>query len=116
MNMFSKNLASYRAEQLAWDFRVKKLITEENFEDVFDYWNKCFGDAVRNGTKPSRYFLCDIQQGRSEYNRAENKVVFFIGPEEKRAKKILPKEYEWFWSNYEKLTDAAVVRNILAKG
>ena len=113
--MFSKNLASYRAEQLAWDFRVKKLITEENFEDVFDYWNKCFGEAVRNGTKPSRYFLCDIQQGRSEYNRAENKVVFFIGPEDKRAKKILPQQYEWFWSNYEKLTDAGVVRNILAK-
>jgi hypothetical protein len=113
--MFSKNLASYRAAQLAWDFRVKKLITEENFEDVFDYWNKCFGEAVRNGTKPSRYFLCDIQQGRSEYNRSENKVVFFIGPEEKRAKKILPQQYEWFWSNYEKLTDAGVVRNILAK-
>ena len=59
--------------------------------------------------------MCDIQQGRSEYNREKNKVVFFIGPEEKRAKKILPKDYEWFWSNYEKLTDPQTVRNILAK-
>src|ERR1039458_9757810 len=40
---------------------------------------------------------------------------FFIGPEEKRAKKILPKDYEWFWSNYEKVTDTGMVRNILAK-
>jgi len=113
--MFSKNLETYRSAQAELDFQVKKLITEENFEEVFDYWNKCFGESVRNGTKSSRYFLCDIQQGRSEYDRQENKVVFFIGPEEKRAKKILPKEYEWFWSNYEKVTDAAAVRNILAK-
>src|ERR1039458_2264446 len=40
---------------------------------------------------------------------------FFIGREEKRAKKILPKDYEWFWSNYEKVTDTGMVRNILAK-
>lgn len=113
--LFGQHLTAHRAEQLTLDFRVKKLITEENFEEVFDYWNKCFGDAVRNGTKSSRYFLCDIQQGRSEYDRNENKVVFLIGPDEKRAKKILPKEYEWFWSNYEKVTDAAAIRNILAK-
>jgi hypothetical protein len=97
------------------DFRVKKLITEDNFEEVFDYWNKCFGDAVRNGTKSSRYFLCDIRPDGSSYDRKENKVVFHIGPDEDRAKKILPKEYEWFWSNYEKIADPAAIRNILAK-
>ncbi len=113
--LFEQCLVLHRTAQAEFDFRVKKLITEENFEEVFEYWNQCFGDAVRNGTKSSRYFLCDIQQGRSEYNRAENKVVFHIGPNEKRAKKILPKEYEWFWSNYEKVTDAAACRNILAK-
>ncbi len=113
--LFSQRLEQFRSKQAEFDFRVKKLITEENFEEVFDYWNKCFGEAVRNGTKSSRYFLCDIQQGRSSYDRNENKVVFHIGPEENRAKKILPKEYEWFWSNYEKVTDAVAVRNILAK-
>jgi hypothetical protein len=113
--LFTQRLEHCRTRQTEFDFRVKKLITEDNFEEVFGYWHRCFGDAVRNGTKPSRYFLCDIQQGRSEYNRAENKVVFLIGPEEKRAKKILPKQYEWFWSNYEKLTDVSIVRNILTK-
>jgi hypothetical protein len=39
--LFSQRLAHFRATQLAFDFRVKKLITEENFEEVFDYWNKC---------------------------------------------------------------------------
>ncbi|MSU59412.1 MAG: hypothetical protein EXS35_14785 [Pedosphaera sp.] len=114
-DLFNQHLVHHRAEQLALDFRVKKLITEENFKEVFEYWHKCFGEAVRNGTKSSRYFLCDIQQGRSDYDRKENKVVFHIGPDENRAKKILPKEYEWFWSNYEKVTDSAAVRNILAK-
>jgi len=113
--LFSQRLTQYFAKQLAFDFKEKKLITEDNFEDVFEYWNKCFGNAVRNGTKTSRYFLCDIQEGRSEYDRAQNKLVFFIGPDEKKAKKILPKEYEWFWSNYEKVTDPTVSRNILAK-
>ena len=113
--LFAQRLELHRRKQSEFDFRVKKLITEENFEEVFEYWNKCFGDSVRNGTKSSRYFLCDIQQGRSEYDRLENKVVFLIGPEEKRAKKILPKEYEWFWSNYEKVTDADAVRNIITK-
>ena len=113
--LFSQNLTLHRATQLAFDFRVKKLITEENFEEVFDYWNKCFGNSVRNGTKSSRYFLCDIQQSRSLYNQQENKIVFLIGPDERRAKKILPKEYEWFWSNYEKVTDTDTIRNILAK-
>ena len=113
--LFSQRLTHYRTAQLSFDFRVKKLITEENFEEVFDYWHKCFGEAVRNGTKSSRYFLCDIQKGRSLYDKEENKVIFLIGPDEKRAKKILPKEYEWFWSNYEKVTDIAAIRNILAK-
>lgn len=114
-DLFAQRLEQFRRTQAEFDFRVKKLITEDNFEEVFDYWNKCFGENVRNGTKPSRYFLCDIQPGRSEYNRDENKVVFLIGPDERRAKKILPKDYEWFWSNYEKVTDPATVRNILAK-
>ncbi len=113
--MFKQLLTNYRASQLALDFRVKKLITEDNFEEVFEYWNKCFGESVRNGTKPSRYFLCDIQKDRSLYDRKENKVIFLVGPQERRPKKILPKEYEWFWSNYEKITSVDVARNILAK-
>lgn len=118
--LFNQRLAHHRLKQLDFDFREKKLITEDNFEEVFTYWNQCFGDAVRNGTKSSRYFLCDIHQGGSTYDRKENKVIFHIGQKadgqkEDRAKKILPKEYEWFWSNYEKVTDPGAIRNILAK-
>jgi len=111
--MFNQRLTQYRTKQLAFDFRVKKLITEENFVEVFDYWNRCFGKAVHNGTKSSRYFLCDIQLNRSRYDTEENKVVFLIGPDQEVPKKILPKEYEWFWSNYEKVTDVSAIRSIL---
>jgi hypothetical protein len=113
--IFNQRLTTYRARQLEFDFKVKKLITEENFEEVFDYWVKCFGESVRNGTKPSRYFLCDIQKDRSRYDEKENKVIFLLGDNEQRAKKILPDEYEWFWSNYEKISDPDITRNILAK-
>ena len=113
--LFQASLGQYRAAQTEFNFRLKKLITEENFEEVFEYWNKCFGDAVRNGTKSSRYFLCDISQEGSEYDQLENKVIFHVGPNETRTKKILPKEYEWFWSNYDKVTDPIILRNILAK-
>ncbi len=112
---FSEALEQHRSKQLTLELREKKLITEDNFEDVFEYWNRCFGQAVKNGTKPSRYFLCDIQKERSLYDPIENKVIFFVGPTEKRAKKILPNEYELFWSNYEKVSNPDTVRNILAK-
>jgi hypothetical protein len=113
--LFSQRLQNYHVTQLVFDFRVKKLITEDNFEEVFEYWHKCFGEAVRNGTKSSRYFLCDIRKGGSLYDAKENKVVFLVSPGERRAKKILPKEYEWFWSNYEKVADVSAIRNIIAK-
>ena len=38
-----------------FDFREKKLITEDNFEEVFAYWCKCLGDAVEGENKPSRF-------------------------------------------------------------
>jgi len=33
--LFSQRLAQHRTKQAEFDFRVKKLITEENFEDVY---------------------------------------------------------------------------------
>jgi hypothetical protein len=99
----------------AGEFRVKKLITAENFEEVFYGWDKCFGDAVRDRTKSSRCFLCDIRPGGSTWHRDENKVVFHLGPKEDQAQQILPAEYERFWSHYKKITDPAALRNILAQ-
>ena len=93
----------------------KKIITEDNFEEVFQFWNKNFGDSVRNGLKPSRYFVCDIREGGTTLFKNEGKVFFDFGANEGRFKKILPKNYEYFWSLYEKVSNPDVIRDILAK-
>jgi hypothetical protein len=93
----------------------KKRITEENFEGVFDYWNEVFGESVRNGYKSSRYFVADIQPGRTQLKADEGKVFFQVGPEELKIKKILAQDYERFWSLYEKCDDAQAIRGIIAK-
>ena len=48
-----------------FDLLDKKAITEDNFLDVFEYWDGLFGAYVRNGRKSSEYFLSDIEQGKS---------------------------------------------------
>lgn len=101
--------------QTAFQFGDKKLITEENFEGVYEYWAEIFEESVRNGFKPSRYFVNDIQHGRTQVIASEGKVHFQVGPEEVRVKRILAHDYQRFWSLYEKVRDPAVTRGILAK-
>lgn len=101
--------------QSAFQFGDKKVITEENFEEVYAYWAEIFGESVRNGFKPSRYFVNDIQQGRSQVVREEGKVYFHVGQDEVRVKKILADDYDRFWDLYEKVRDPEVARGILAK-
>ncbi len=101
--------------QAILDFGLQKQITEDNFEDVFSYWNDVFGDAVRNGFKSSRYFVNDIQRGRTHASREEGRVYFQVGPEDLRIKRILADDYERFWRIYEKVDDPDTLRGILAK-
>ena len=96
-------------------FGDKKIVTEENFEDVFKYWNEVFGEAVRNGTKPSRYFVADIQEGHSRYFANESKVMFNVSDQVWKEKKILARDYEHFWSIYDRVQDPEIVRGVLAK-
>ncbi|MEQ1514385.1 MAG: hypothetical protein ABL934_17150 [Lysobacteraceae bacterium] len=101
--------------QVSFRFGDKKRITEDNFEEVYAYWAEVFGESVRNGSKPSRYFVNDIQYGRTQVIASEGKVYFKIGPEEVREKKILADDYERFWQLYEKIRDPHVTHGILAK-
>lgn len=100
-------------QQLLWG--DKKIVSEENFEDVFKYWNDVFGEAVQNGTKPSRYFVADIQEGYSRFFPSESKVLFNVGDRVWKEKKILPRDYEHFWSIYDRVQDPEIVRGVLAK-
>ncbi len=112
---FSDLLKKYLSKEFEFNFKDKKIISESNFEDVFNYWNSIFGDQVRNGLKTSRYFVCDIQEGRSFLQKSESKLVFMFSGEEARVKKILSKDYEHFWNLYQKVNNADIIRNIIAK-
>ena len=67
---------------------VKKDINERNFEDVFDRWDSKFGEAVRNGIKSSQYFICDIQEGQTFEMPEQSRVLFMIGDENGKMKKL----------------------------
>jgi hypothetical protein len=96
-------------------FGDKKVINEANFEEVYAYWNEIFGESVRNGFKSSRYFVNDIQAGRTIVDKTQGKVLFQLDQGDYKEKKILTKDYEHFWSIYEKVSDADTVRGVLAK-
>ncbi|MBR5549165.1 MAG: hypothetical protein IKU71_05505, partial [Kiritimatiellae bacterium] len=88
----------------------KKAITEDNFLDVFDYWNGLFGDYVRNGRKSSEYFLSDIEQGKSIVAQ-DGQVLFSVsGAEGYIPKTLQPEKYRHFWQNYEKVPPSAMMR------
>lgn len=110
-----QQLNNLLSPQSAFAYGDKKLITEDNFEEVFDYWNEVFGESVRNGFKSSRYFVADIQYGKTQVVADQGKVYFQVGPEDVRIKKILAEDYQRFWNLYEKLTNSDTVRAIVTK-
>ena len=112
---FNEKLSTYLNPQQKFDFLDKKIITEENFENVFEYWNGIFGPSVQNGFKTSKYFVCDIQQGKTYLIKEQGKVFFDFGGGEGRTKKILLKDYQFFWELYEKVTSSDIIRGILSK-
>jgi len=113
---FADLLKKHLNNELDLKFEDKKIISEDNFEGVFEYWNKIFGDSVRNGFKTSRYFVSDIQKDNTVFIKNQSKAFFRIGQTgDVKEKKILAKDYEYFWSLYEKVSDVDVLRAILSK-
>ncbi|MDR1963692.1 MAG: hypothetical protein LBQ50_07930, partial [Planctomycetaceae bacterium] len=68
-NAFDELLRKRLDPQQTFGIADKKIITEENFEEVYEYWNNIFGDAVRDGFKTSRYFVSDIQEGNTWFEK-----------------------------------------------
>ena len=91
------------------DLLDKKSITEENFLDVFEYWDSLFGKYVKNGRKSSEYFLADIEKGKSL--KGENgQVLFNVDGASFIPKTLKPKDYAHFWENYEKVGPEAMMQ------
>jgi hypothetical protein len=111
---FSEKLRGYLSGQLELPITEKKIIDSSNFVEVYDYWSSIFSEDVKNSLKTSKYFLCDIQDGKSVYKENEGKVIFDFG-QEKRSKKIIQTKYFHFWSLYEKIANPDTIRNIITK-
>ena len=80
---------------------AKKIITPNNFDAIFNYWQSLFGNAVKNSHKPSEYFITDIEGDKSEI--IGSKVVFHMTDGKKIYKPIDIDAYKAFWSQYEKI-------------
>ena len=100
---------------LMMEFIEKKTITEENFESVFEYWNGQIGPYVKNGFKPSKYFISDIEYRKSHVIKEESKVVFQFDDDAARTKRVVLKDYYHFWDLFEKVSKPSVIRGILSK-
>ena len=92
-----------------FDLLDKKAITEDNFLDVFDYWDGLFGAYVRNGRKSSEYFLSDIEQGKSIVAQ-DGQVLFAVESGAFIPKTLQPEKYRHFWQNYEKVPAPGMMR------
>lgn len=96
---------------------VKRNITEKNFEDIYRYWYEKFGEDVKNGYKPSQYFICDIQEGKTWVREDTSRVCFDIEEGVSRMKKLSLKDYMEFWELYNRNPQGDVdnIRGILSK-
>jgi len=89
---------------------AKKLITPNNFDAIFNYWQSLFGDAVKNSHKPSEYFITDIEGDKSEI--IGSKVVFHMTDGKKIYKPIDIDAYKAFWSQYEKIRNRDTIISV----
>ena len=91
----------------------KKTISEENFTDVYLYWESLFGKYVQNGHKASEYFVSDIEAGRSQIV-GNSEVLFRLG-DSPASKSVPMKEYQYFWNIYDKVSNPAEIKAIRQK-
>ncbi|HRO41797.1 MAG TPA: hypothetical protein PL009_03130 [Flavipsychrobacter sp.] len=97
------------------DFGDKKVINEENFEAVFDHWKHVLGHYIQNGYKDSFYFLANIQKEKIIIDREHNRVVFTFEDKNSKTQKILMKDYDYFWSVYDYVSNPDVITGIHSK-
>lgn len=110
-NLFIEYRNKYSEKQLKLFENIdKKSINEDNFLDVYKLWFELFGAYVKNGRKPSEYFMADIEENKSF--SVNNQIGFNLGDGNARLKQLPKNEYEYFWNIYDKVKsrDIPVIR------
>ncbi len=101
-NNFIARLRYNLQEQLSL-FHDKKVINEDNFFEVFEYWQNQFGKYLVDERKPSEYFITDIETGKSEI-LGKTHVIFTMSDDTLVKKKFPVPLYKNFWDIYEKIS------------
>lgn len=112
---FKKNLENALNPQMIIDFGDKKVINEENFEAVFEHWKNVIGPYIVNGYKPSFYFLANIQRDKVIIDKDNGRVVFTFEDKNSKTQKVLMKDYDYFWSVYDYVSNADTINGIHSK-
>ena len=89
---------------------AKKIITPNNFDIIFEYWQSLFGDSVKNSHKPSEYFITDIEGDKTEI--IDGQIVFHMTDGAKIAKPIDIDDYKKFWISYERIRNRDTIISI----
>ena len=96
-------------------FENRKEINEDNFYEIFKFWEKLFGKYVENGRKSSEYFITDIEIGKTDIVTGRKSLIFRMS-DGAIIEKFLPlKDYQHFWEIYEKIYQAREVISIRQK-
>ena len=104
---FVTNIERIRKESKKFE---KKIITPNNFDAIFNYWQSLFGDAVKNSHKPSEYFITDIEGDKSEI--IGSKVLFHMTDGKQIYKPIDIDAYKAFWSQYDKIRNRDTIISV----
>ena len=100
---------------------LKQKITERNIEKVWTIWTNHFEEYVKNKDyKPTFYFYCDIQEGKTyvvEKTEKNSRICFVLDENSGESSVILlpTSEYEDFWKRFKKLTDYDTINKIQQK-
>jgi len=112
---FKSKLADALNPQMGFGFVEKKSITEENFESVYEHWKDIVGKHIETEIKHSIYFLADMQRDRTIVDKESSRIVFTFEDNTSKTHKIMMKDYQYFWSLYEHVSDPDTIKGIHAK-
>ena len=91
----------------------KKIITEYNFDAIFEIWKSRFGEFIDSGKKLSKFFISDIL-GNTTLDKKRGTVIFRFNSTIKEVS-IPVSDYKAFWNTYHYMDDAIAQQGMYSK-
>jgi len=91
----------------------KKVITEYNFDAIFEIWKSRFSEFIDSGKKLSKFFISDIL-GNTTLDEKRGTVIFRFNGTIKEVS-IPVSDYKAFWNTYHYMDDAIAQQGMYSK-